>query len=183
MVFGGRVTKSKVGPHGRPHSLTQIWTAEDAVAYCTQLTRAHSSTFYLGSRLFPPLERQAVSVVYAVCRSGDDAVDEAPSKEAAHSRLLVWQEHVERAYAGTPRPGVFLEVGLHWVLQRFDVPRSAFDELYLGLESDLSDQRFETMAELMLYCRRVAGRRRAARRAGCRLPGRQRHPKVRPRAR
>jgi len=137
--------------------LTRVWTAADAVAYCTQLTRAHSSTFYLGSRLFPPTERQAVSVVYAVCRSGDDAVDEAPSSDAAHLRLMVWQEHVERAYAGTPRSGAFLEVSLHWVLERFNVPKSAFDELYLGLESDLSEQCFETMADLMLYCRRVAG--------------------------
>ena len=137
--------------------LARVWTAADAVAYCTQLTRAHSSTFYLGSRLFPPTERQAVSVVYAVCRSGDDAVDEAPSSEAAHARLLVWQEHVERAYAGTPRSGAFLEVGLHWVLERFNVPKSAFDELYLGLESDLSEQCFETLDELMVYCRRVAG--------------------------
>ena len=71
--------------------LTRVWTAAEALAYCAQLTRAHSSTFYLGSRLFPPTERQAVSVVYAVCRSGDDAVDEAPSKDAAHRRLLVWQ--------------------------------------------------------------------------------------------
>jgi len=137
--------------------LTRVWTTAQAVAYCTQLTRTHSSTFYLGSRLFPPTERQAVSVVYAVCRSGDDAVDEAPTREAARARLLVWQEHIERAYAGAPRSGAFLEVGLHWVLKHFDVPRSAFDELYLGLESDLSDQHFETMGELMLYCRRVAG--------------------------
>ena len=118
-----------------------------------------SSLEYLLPRLtpFPPTERQAVSVVYAVCRSGDDAVDEAPSSEAAYTRLLVWQEHVERAYAGTPRSGAFLEVGLHWVLERFNVPKSAFDELYLGFESDLSEQSFETMSDLMLYCRRVAG--------------------------
>lgn len=150
-AFGGVMRAADTG------GLTRVWTTAEAVAYCTQLTRTHSSTFYLGSRLFPPTERQAVSVVYAVCRSGDDAVDEAPSPEAARARLLVWHEHVERAYAGTPRPGAFLEVGLHWVLERFDVPRGAFDELYLGLESDLGEQRFETMSDLMLYCRRVAG--------------------------
>ncbi len=140
-----------------PGGLTRVWTPAEAVGYCTQLTRTHSSTFYLGSRLFPPTERQAVSVVYAVCRSGDDAVDEAPSKEAARARLLVWQEHVERAYAGAPRSGAFLEVGLCWVLERFDVPKSAFEELYLGLESDLGEQCFETLDDLLLYCRRVAG--------------------------
>lgn len=140
-----------------PGELMQVWTPREAVAYCSQLTRAHSSTFYLGSRFFPPRERQAVSVVYAVCRSGDDAVDSAPSPESGRARLHVWQEQVARAYAGTPRAGAFLEVGLSWVLEHFDVPKEAFDELYLGLESDLSIQTFRTMDDLLLYCRRVAG--------------------------
>lgn len=140
-----------------PGELMQVWTPKEAVAYCSRLTRAHSSTFYLGSRFFPARERQAVSVVYAVCRSGDDAVDSAPSPEVGRARLHVWQEHVARAYAGTPREGAFLEIGLHWVLEHFDVPKSAFDELYLGLESDLGTQNFETMDDLLLYCRRVAG--------------------------
>lgn len=154
-VFGGAIISATTGAD--TGGLTRVWTTAQAVAYCTQLTRTHSSTFYLGSRLFPPTERQAVSVVYAVCRSGDDAVDEAPTREAARARLLVWREHIERAYAGAPRSGAFLEIGLHWVLEHFNVPRNAFDELYLGLESDLGEQRFETMSELMLYCRRVAG--------------------------
>jgi phytoene synthase len=137
--------------------LTYVFEPEEAIAACAQLTKAHSSTFYLGSRFFPARERRAVSVVYAVCRSGDDAVDEAPSPEVGRARLLAWKEGIERAYAGQPRPGAFLETGLHWVLQHYAVPRSAFDELYLGLESDLDARPFETMDELMLYCRRVAG--------------------------
>ncbi|ADI15358.1 phytoene/squalene synthase family protein [Truepera radiovictrix] len=141
----------------RASGLTHVFEPKEAVAACAQLTRAHSSTFYLGSRFFPARERSAVSVIYAVCRSGDDAVDEAPSPEVGRRRLLVWQEGIERAYAGEPQPGAFLEVGLHWVLQHYEVPRSAFDELYLGLESDLDNRPFHTMDELMLYCRRVAG--------------------------
>jgi len=130
---------------------------QQAVVHCTKLTKAHSSTFYLGSRFFPPQERQAVSVIYAVCRSGDDAVDEAVSKEAGRARLEGWRAHVERAYAGAARLGEPLEIGLSWVLTHYDVPKSAFEELYLGLESDLEGPCFETLDELMLYCRRVAG--------------------------
>ena len=132
-------------------------TAEDAILYCNALTKAHSSTFYLGSRLFAPQERRAVSVVYAVCRSGDDAVDEAPSGDVGRRRLDAWWGHVDRAYDGVIDIGQPLEVGLRWVLETYDVPKSALEELYLGLESDLSDQSFETLEDLMLYCRRVAG--------------------------
>ena len=132
-------------------------TTDDAVAYCTRLTRTHSSTFYLGSRLFAPQERRAVSVIYAVCRSGDDAVDEAATAELGRQQLAQWWTTVERAYARNINRDDPLQVGLTWVLENYNVPKTAFEELYLGLESDLSPQHVEDMDELMLYCRRVAG--------------------------
>ena len=129
----------------------------EAVAYCSRLTKTHSSTFYLGSRLFPPKQRRAVSVIYAVCRSGDDAVDEAPSLASGQRRLEAWWAQIERAYAGVPAANEPLEVGLSWVLESYAVPKEALGELYLGLASDLDASCPETMEELMLYCRRVAG--------------------------
>ena len=130
---------------------------DQAIAYCTKITKEHSSTFYLGSRLFAAQERKAVSVVYAVCRSGDDAVDEATNSAEAFDNLRLWWEHIEHAYSRTPRSNQPLEIALAWVLQHYNVPRHAFEELYLGLDSDLRPQVYETMDDLMLYCRRVAG--------------------------
>jgi 15-cis-phytoene synthase len=132
-------------------------TLDDAISYCTKLTKDHSSTFYLGSRLFSAQERKAVSVVYAVCRSGDDAVDEAPNYSLAFDNLRLWWENIERSYAGQPRVKEPLELALTWVLETYDVPKQAFEELYLGLDSDLRPQPYETISDLMLYCRRVAG--------------------------
>lgn len=128
-----------------------------AIAACERLTRSHSSTFYLGSRLFFGDRRSAVSVIYAVCRSGDDAVDTAPNQTEAAERLEDWWEGVGRAFDGRPRADAAVESGLHWLLQRFDVPLSAFEELYLGLASDIGRCELADMNELMLYCRRVAG--------------------------
>lgn len=132
-------------------------TLEASIAYCIKLTKEHSSTFYLGSRLFAAQERKAVSVVYAVCRSGDDAVDEASTQAEASRHLHLWWEHVERAYASNPRANQPLELALSWVLQHYHIPKEAFEELYLGLDSDLRPQIYETLDDLMLYCRRVAG--------------------------
>jgi 15-cis-phytoene synthase len=132
-------------------------TLEEAIGYCTRLTRDHSSTFYLGSRLFSQPERRAVSIVYAVCRSGDDAVDEAPNYSLAFDHLRLWWEHIERAYSGQPRANQPLELALSWVLANYNVPKQAFEELYLGLDSDLRPSPYETIDDLMLYCRRVAG--------------------------
>ena len=130
---------------------------DEAVAACTRVTKTHSSTFFLGSRLFTGDRRRAVTIIYAVCRAGDDAVDEAADPAAGRERLAHWWAGIERAYAARPRSDRPTEVGLAWVLERFAVPYDAFLELRLGLESDLSVPDFETSAELMLYCRRVAG--------------------------
>ncbi len=132
-------------------------TVDEAIAACTDATRAHSSTFYLGSRLFHGERRSAVTVIYAACRAGDDAVDEAPSSEAARERLSAWWAGIERAYAGTPDLDDAVEVGLAWLLERFPVPKAGFDELRLGLLSDLEPADVADLDELMVYCRRVAG--------------------------
>jgi phytoene synthase len=134
-------------------------TVEQAIERCTRLTKEHSSTFYLGSRLFPPTKRSAVSVIYAACRSGDDAVDEAPGPDEARAALRAWYDGIDRAYRGgdAVRDDRPLEIGLRWVLDRYAVPRSAFDELYLGLGSDIEFSPIADLDALMLYCRRVAG--------------------------
>ena len=132
-------------------------TVDQAIAACTDATRAHSSTFYLGSRLFRGERRAAVTVIYAACRAGDDAVDEAPTVEAARQRLADWWAGIERAYAGAPDPRHAVEVGLAWLLERYAVPKAGFDELRLGLLSDLEPADVADLDELMRYCRRVAG--------------------------
>lgn len=128
-----------------------------ALRACVELTRRHSSTFYLGSRLFGTHKRLAVSAVYAACRTGDDAVDEAHGPADAEARLAAWWAGIERAYQGSPEPSAASEVGLAWVLERHAVPLAAFDELRLGFESDLARVRIESTDELLIYCRRVAG--------------------------
>lgn len=132
-------------------------TVDQAIAACTDATRAHSSTFFLGSRLFRGERRSAVTVIYAACRAGDDAVDEATGPEDARARLGVWWAGVERAYAGAPDPEHAVEVALAWLLSRYDVPKEGFDELRLGLISDLEPVDVADLDELMVYCRRVAG--------------------------
>ena len=129
----------------------------DAIDRCTAITRTNSRTFSLGSRLFPKTQRDAVSVVYAVCRTGDDAVDEAPSEVEARRRLDAWREGIERAYRGRPHDEAATEIALAWALERYDIPRDAFHELHEGLAFDIDMTGISDYEELMTYCRRVAG--------------------------
>ena len=130
---------------------------DEALRACETVVREHSSTFYIGSALLPAQQRLAVRVVYAACRLGDDAVDLAAGPNQGRERLEDWWQRVDRAYAGSPRYEDPLELGLSWVLERFEVPEPAFHELHLGLASDLERSDVATLDELLLYCRRVAG--------------------------
>ncbi|WP_240741666.1 phytoene/squalene synthase family protein [Deinococcus sp. KSM4-11] len=130
-------------------------TLQEAVAHCRDVTRAHSKTFYLGSRFFPSRQRQAVWAVYAACRDGDDIADEL-SGEHAQVALADWWARTQRAFHGPPGPHP-VEMALAWAAQTYDIPLAAFEELHDGLLMDVCGHTFEDMDDLTLYCRRVAG--------------------------
>ncbi len=128
-----------------------------AMGVCRDLTRAHSKTFYLGSRFFPALERQAVWAVYAACRSGDDIADELEVSEA-HLQLEAWWAGIQRVYERPAQQATDpLFESLGWAVSQYPIPLSAFFELYQGLQMDLENYEYHSMADLELYCRRVAG--------------------------
>ncbi|BDG17497.1 phytoene synthase [Thermus scotoductus] len=116
------------------------------------LVRIHSSTFYLGSLLFPPVERKGAWAVYAACRLGDEAVD---GPGGGWEALSAWWDGVERAYEG--RPKAAWEVGLAWALERWDIPFEAFRHMRDGFLTDLGPVRLKTEAELLRYCYQVGG--------------------------
>lgn len=135
-------------------------SVQEALRACDTYTRQHSSTFHLGSRFFTVQKRKAVTAVYAACRSGDDAVDEAADACDARRRLEAWWASIERAYGGEPRDAgdlAHVELGLAWVLERHDVPFEAFQALRLGFEDDLTPVRVTDVDQLLTYCYRVAG--------------------------
>ncbi|GGO37452.1 phytoene/squalene synthase family protein [Deinococcus humi] len=137
-----------------PSSHTPTALAQ-AVAHCREVTRDHSKTFYLGSRLFPLRQRQAVWAVYAACRSGDDIADETLIGNAA-TELDSWWGRVQQAFAGRPGPDP-VDTALAWATRTYPIPLSAFEELHEGLRMDLNEHVYRDMDDLTLYCRRVAG--------------------------
>jgi 15-cis-phytoene synthase len=138
----------------------QVCPPPAAIEHCRSITQAHSSTFYLGSRFFPLQQRQAVWAVYAACRIGDDIADEDNSPNAP-LRLAQWRESIEAALAGHLQPATSefaaMSQALAWAAASFPLSYSPFDELYLGLKMDLDGAQYQSLDDLLLYCRRVAG--------------------------
>ncbi len=133
------------------------WQAvpREAIEHCRAITRGHSSTFYFGSRFFPLEQRYAVWSVYATCRIGDDIADEL-APEVAARELEVWRARVRRAISGQPDADPMAQ-SLAWAGSRFPIKPGPYEELYLGLRMDLERVQYDTLDQLMLYCRRVAG--------------------------
>lgn len=128
-----------------------------ALEWCREVTRAHSHTFYRGSLLYPAGQREAVWAVYAACRIGDDIVDEpAQDVGTAQAQLDEWWAEVQAAFGGQH---VHTHMGraLAWAVAKFPLPLHAFAELYEGFCMDLRGVQYHTLADLELYCHRVAG--------------------------
>jgi phytoene synthase len=126
------------------------YSLADAYRTCRAITREHSKSFFLASRLLPQPKRSAMEALYAFCRTSDDTVDH--NAEAA-TALSQWVAKVQHPI--TPRDEPVL---LAWAdtCERYQLPCELANELLAGVAMDLSIQRYNTFAELWVYCYRVA---------------------------
>lgn len=120
-----------------------------AYRYCRRLTRHASKSFALAAMLLPPPKRRAIEALYAFARTTDDVVDEQREPVAA---LEAWIGRVHDASV----PDSPLLLAWHDTCAHYRLPRLLVDELLAGVAMDLSIARYETWAELELYCYRVA---------------------------
>ena len=115
---------------------------------------ARDTSFYYSFLVLPAEQRHAIVAVWDFCRAVDDAADEEKGEEAERA-VACWREELARCYDGR-EPETPQGRGLRPLIQRFHLPRSAFDALIEGVEMDLHPRRYATFADLYEYCIRVA---------------------------
>jgi phytoene synthase len=125
-----------------------------AYAECERITREQARNFSWGIRLLPAPKRTALSAVYAMARRIDDIGDgDLPNDEKR--RLLGDARKV------ATHPGEFdddpVAVALADAAARLPIPLAAFGELVDGCEMDVDGRHYETLDDLVHYCRCVAG--------------------------
>lgn len=123
----------------------------EAYAECERIIRQHSKSFYFSSQFLAPEVRRAVRALYAFCRTTDDTVDMASGDPAR--ALAAW---VQQARASTPAPHNPVLVAWHDTCTRYGLAPALVDELLAGMAMDLTIHRYETFADLWLYCYRAA---------------------------
>jgi phytoene synthase len=146
----------------------------EGYARAKALTLHHAKSFSFASRVLFGARRRAAFALYAFCRRLDDVVDgdnlgdgtvvvPDASPEALAARLELARAAVRSLYAADAT----VRGQLPWheaefaafrdAVERFGIPQQPFLDLIDGMEMDLTRSRYQTFAELELYCYRVAG--------------------------
>jgi phytoene synthase len=122
---------------------------------CRRTIARHSKSFALASRLLPPSCRDDAVVLYAWCRSADDAVDLTRPEDQTQA-LERLRAELFSVYRGEPQSTGVL-AAFQDVVVRCGIPQDYPEELLRGMEMDVSHAGYETLQDLLFYCYRVAG--------------------------
>ncbi|MHA1570383.1 MAG: presqualene diphosphate synthase HpnD [Alphaproteobacteria bacterium] len=128
----------------------------DAIEHVRTVVRGAGSSFYWAMKLLPADKRNAMFAIYAFCREVDDIADEPAPRDDKLARLDAWRDELDAIYAG--RPQHVIARALAEPVSRYDLQRTDFDAIIDGVEMDAKAAiRAPALAELELYCARVAG--------------------------
>jgi len=127
---------------------------DEAYELCERITREQARNFSWGIRLLPAPKRRALSAVYAVARRIDDIGDgDLPPDEKLRQ--------LAAARAGATAPGEHKDDPVYLALddaaRHLPIPLDAFGELVDGCEMDVTGRTYDSLDDLVEYCRCVAG--------------------------
>src|SRR5690348_10527050 len=125
-----------------------------AYDYCRDLTKREAKNWYYGFISLPPEKRRAIYAAYAFSRECDDDSDTDGSVESKRAAIERTRNRLAQAYSRETDDPILLALGD--AAERYDIPRTLFEELIAGVEMDLEVTRYATFEELRLYCYRVA---------------------------
>jgi squalene synthase HpnC len=126
-------------------------TLDEARAYCQRLSETHYENFHVASWFLPKRLRPHFHSIYAYCRISDDLGDEVGDREQSLALLDLWGRELDACYRGEARHPVF--VALSETIRACEIPKDPFADLLVAFRQDQRVTRFETMADVLAYCR------------------------------
>jgi squalene synthase HpnC len=124
---------------------------EEARKYCRELAEQHYENFHVASWFLPERLRPHFHSIYAYCRISDDLGDEVGDREEALALLDMWGEQLDACYRGETQHPVF--VALAETIKACEIPKEPFADLLVAFRQDQMVTRFETMKDVLGYCR------------------------------
>lgn len=126
-------------------------TLEEARAWCKRLTETHYENFHVASWFLPERLRPYFHSIYAYCRVSDDLGDEVGNQQQSLALLDMWGNELDACYRGEARHPVF--VALADTIRACEIPKEPFADLLVAFKQDQRVTRFETMEDVLGYCR------------------------------
>jgi len=124
---------------------------EEAQAWCQNLAESHYENFHVATWFLPKELRPHFHAIYAYCRVSDDLGDEVLDPEQALALLELWGQELDACYEGRTRHPVF--VALAETIKECSIPKEPFADLLVAFRQDQTVTRFETMEDVLAYCR------------------------------
>ncbi len=137
--------------HFGPDATPQPLTLGQSRQYCRRLAERHYENFTVASRLLPRRLRQHVCNIYAYCRWADDLADETGDPQRSLALLDWWEKLLRQCYQGQATHPVF--VALSETIHEFNIPAEPFLDLLVAFRQDQQVTRYETIDQLLEYCR------------------------------
>jgi squalene synthase HpnC len=126
-------------------------TLDEAREWCRQLATSHYENFHVASWFLPRALRPHFHAIYAYCRVSDDLGDEVGDRAAALALLDLWGRELDACYEGRARHPVFVALGE--TIRACSIPKEPFADLLTAFRQDQTVTRFETMEDVLGYCR------------------------------
>jgi squalene synthase HpnC len=122
-----------------------------ARAYCQRLAESHYENFHVVSRFLPKALRPHFHSIYAYCRISDDLGDEVGDTTVALAMLDLWGRELDACYEGRAQHPVF--VALAETIEACAIPKEPFADLLTAFRQDQTVTRYETIQDVLGYCR------------------------------
>jgi len=131
------------------------WSLEESDRFCLRCAISHYENFPVIAGIFDEGARKTLAAVYSFARFADDFADE-PEFEGVRLHLLDdWENQLEKCIDGnSSNHPVF--ISLKTAIERHRIDPQLLRMLLSAFKQDCTKNRYETMEEVLDYCRRSA---------------------------
>lgn len=129
-----------------------IWTVDEAFAYCAEITNRNYENFPVASLFLPQDKRPYIQSIYAFSRIADDFADEGNVDPSIRLQNLEnWEIMLKACYNGTVNHPVF--IALRETIIKLSIPIELLSDLLIAFRMDVTKKRYKNFDEVLEYCK------------------------------
>lgn len=125
------------------------------IEYCENKIAKPGTDFYYSVRFISKPQREALIILYAVCKEIQDIPFDCTDDDVAEKKLNWWAAEIDKMFSGTPQHPA--SCALLPIAQKYALPKQLFAELIEGTKLKLTSNHCCTEQDFALYAYREYG--------------------------